>query len=345
MHDVDAFIAFQKGLALFEDAHGASAQMLVAALVPANAQFDKAVALEPGFALAHFQSADRYEHQMLGDTGTAAARLDARREALRRIGLALAASHDPQQRLFMQVDRQVLGKDWRGLPALIEAALAAPGCAAPNWLPQFAEVFGYGKAYLPLAMRVIACDPLDPSARLRYAEAANHAGLFDLALASVDRAEAANLGSGSQTFQAVRALAAKGRIDEARRRLATMEPAGEMYAMTQIALDGAAGATLPEIRARLTPISRKTSRFDIWSGVDMIAASIGGDRAEANRIAASYDARPGGGLLLALATGLCQCGAPFDVAAAPNFKARLAESGLHWPPTSSLKFPARQPRP
>ena len=46
--------------------------------------------------------------------------------------------------------RQVLSNDWRGLPALIEAALAAPGCAAPNWLPQFAEVFGYGKAYLPL---------------------------------------------------------------------------------------------------------------------------------------------------------------------------------------------------
>ena len=341
VRDVDAFIAFQKGLALFQKAHDASAETLLAALAPANAQFEKAVALEPGFALAHFMSADRYEHQMLGDTGTAAARLDARREALRRIGLALAASHDPQQRLFMQVDRKVLSDDWRGLQALIESALAAPGCASPNWLPQFAEVFGYGKAYLPLAARVIACDPLNPGARLRYAGAANHAGLFDLALASVDRAEADNVGSGAQTLQAVRALAAKGRIDEARARLETMETVGEMYATTQIALDGAAGATLPEIRAHLAPISRKTSRFDIWSNVDMMAASIGGDRAEANRWAANYDARPGGALRLALATGLCQCGAPFDLEATPNFKARLAESGLPWPPTSSLKFPAR----
>ena len=333
VHDVDAFIAFQKGVAFFEKAHDGSAHT-VAALAPANEQFDRAVALEPGFALAHFESADRYEHQMLGDSSSPDERMAARREALRRIGLALAASHDLQQRLFMQLDRKVLSDDWSGLPALIESALAAPGCASPNWLPQFAEVFGYAKAYLPLGARVVACDPLNASARLRYAEAANHAGLFALALASVDRADADNVGSSSQTLQAVRALAALGRISQARARLGTVEPAGELYAITQVALDRAAGTGLPETQARLGKIPRASSRFDIWSTVDLVAAALCGDRQQANRIAASYDARPGGSLVLALGTGLCQCGAPFDLAVTPNFRARLAESRLPWPPAT-----------
>jgi hypothetical protein len=46
--------------------------------------------------------------------------------------------------------------------------------------------------------------------------------------------------------------------------------------------------------------------------------------AEANRLAAVVDAGPAGPMLLAIHTGNCLCGAPFDLEATPNFKARLA---------------------
>jgi hypothetical protein len=50
---------------------------------------------------------------------------------------------------------------------------------------------------------------------------------------------------------------------------------------------------------------------------------------------------PAGGLLLAVLVTQCQCGAPFDLDATPNFKARLAESGLRRRPPTTLQFPPR----
>ena len=50
---------------------------------------------------------------------------------------------------------------------------------------------------------------------------------------------------------------------------------------------------------------------------------------------------PPAALLLAVLATECQCGAPFDLDATPNFKARLAESGLHWPPPQTITYPPR----
>ena len=73
--------------------------------------------------------------------------------------------------------------------------------------------------------------------------------------------------------------------------------------------------------------------------VELVEAALYGDRAAANRYATLLDARPAGGLLLAIAVTYCGCGAPFDLEATPNFKARLAESGLSWPPPVAIRYP------
>ena len=52
------------------------------------------------------------------------------------------------------------------------------------------------------------------------------------------------------------------------------------------------------------------------------------------------DAQPAGPFLLAVLGADCLCGAPFDLDVTPNFKARLAESGLPWPPRAAIRFPA-----
>ena len=100
------------------------------------------------------------------------------------------------------------------------------------------------------------------------------------------------------------------------------------------------GENAAQLRARLQSIDRSQSIYQFWGDADAVAAAVLGDRAEANRRAAIVDAQPAGPFLLAVLGADCLCGAPFDLDATPNFKARLAESGLRWPPPPAIRYPA-----
>ena len=153
--NVDAFIDYQKGLKLYADAHNlARSRSVIDGLRAANKEFDNAIALEPGFSQAYFAAADLYDHIILADNRSDAERRDAQRQVLHYLELAAANSHDEQQRLLTLVDRQLVDEDWHGLAARIDAALRAPGCSAPDWLPVFACIFGYGDLIEDLGARV-----------------------------------------------------------------------------------------------------------------------------------------------------------------------------------------------
>ena len=104
----------------------------------------------------------------------------------------------------------------------------------------------------------------------------------------------------------------------------------------------ATGESAASIHAGLQGVDRSKSLYKMWQMNDVVEAALTGDRATANRLAAEIDAQPGGGLVLAVIASDSLCGAPFDLEATPNFKARLAESGLPWPPAQAMKFPAGQ---
>jgi hypothetical protein len=139
------------------------------------------------------------------------------------------------------------------------------------------------------------------------------------------------------------ALAMLGRIGEAQATLASMEPRGDGYYIGQLIVGRAAGEDPVKLRASLQDVDRKNSKLQMGDITDVVAAALSGNRAQANRHAATLDARPAGGLLLAIVVTECQCGAPFDLDATPHFKALLAESGLRWPPPQTIKYPARAP--
>ena len=63
-------------------------------------------------------------------------------------------------------------------------------------------------------------------------------------------------------------------------------------------------------------------------------------RATYFRWAATIDSRPAGPMRLAAVLSTCMCGPAFDLDATPNFKARMAESGLEWPPPTLFKVGA-----
>ena len=65
------------------------------------------------------------------------------------------------------------------------------------------------------------------------------------------------------------------------------------------------------------------------------------NREAANASAARIDARPGGPFMLAIGSEMCFCGAPFDLEATPNFRARMQESGFPWPPRKPIEYPLK----
>ena len=343
--NVDAFIAYQKGWKLYIDGHRDPELDLIDTLRLANVQFDKAIALEPDFSFAYFAEADYYEHTLMADGRSQAERLDAQKSALKTLELAAQYSPDAQQHDLALAERQMLSDDWRGLSDRIDAALRQPGCSAPNWMPVFASAFGYGDLIENLGARVNVCDPLNGvnfRTRIWVARTTGHAERA-LAIAAA-AAKASGKPDRDGSDQAI-ALTMLGRIPEAQKMLASMDPVGEGYYMARLIVGRAAGEDPASLHAQLLGVDRTHSKMKLWAIADAVEASLSGDRAEANRQAAALDARPAGGLLLAVLVTECQCGAPFDLDATPNFKARLAESGLHWPPPPTIVYPPRTGNP
>ena len=346
VENVDAFIAYQKGLKLYDDAHDPKrSHDVIEGLRLANVEFAKAIALEPGFAQAYFASADLYDHILLADDRPRAERLDAQHEAMRYYGLAAENSHDAQQRLLTLVERQLVSDDWHGLADRIDAALKHPGCRNPDWLPVFASAFGYTDRIEDLGRRTSACDPLNRINFNSRARAALAAGRGQQALDIVSAAEQARGGVPAHGLSRVQALLMMGRIDEAKVELASMDVMDESLYKAEVFVGAATGENAASLHARLQSVDRSKSIYKLWSNADAIEAALSGNRAEANRQAAAIDARPAGPFLLAVLTADCLCGAPFDLDATPNFKARLAESGLHWPPPQTITYPLRAGNP
>jgi TolB-like protein len=339
--NVDAFIAYQKGWKLYTDAHFQPGANLIDGLRQANVEFDKATSLDPDFSFAYYAEADRYEHTLMANGRSRAELLDAQRAALHTLERAAATSPDPQQRDLALAERQLLSDDWHGLADRIETALKQPGCSAPNWMPVFASAFGYGDLIENLGARVNVCDPLNGINYHTRESVALATGHPQRALDIWAKAETTLGGGPLPTPSQAIALTMLGRTAEAQATLDSMAPRGEGYYIAQLIVGEAAGADPAKLNARLQKVDRNSSEFQARDITDAVVTALSGDRAEADRHAAALDARPAGGLLLAIAVTECQCGAPFDLDATPHFKVLLGESGLRWPPPKTIEYPIR----
>ena len=70
-------------------------------------------------------------------------------------------------------------------------------------------------------------------------------------------------------------------------------------------------------------------------------AAVVGDRERANELAALIDARPGSPIVFGGVIFTCFCGAPFDLNVTSNYKARIEEAGVPWPPAKRIDYPTR----
>jgi hypothetical protein len=209
-------------------------------------------------------------------------------------------------------------------------------CRHGLWIDQTATVFGYGEAALAHDLRRESCDPLGGS-WTRTAITAVWVGRPADALGYADRIEALRGQDRDVMHARVLAYLALGRLQEAEALFAAgnLGAADATEAMSLLALQIPAAAGRAAEWERLRPsIERDPGRL-------LVGAAVFGDRATANRAAAEIDAITLGPTILLRIADRCGCGAPFDLAATPNFARLLREGDLPWSPPAPIKFPLK----
>jgi hypothetical protein len=83
------------------------------------------------------------------------------------------------------------------------------------------------------------------------------------------------------------------------------------------------------------------SRPDVDDRSSLMVAAMVGDHERANELAAGIDAYPGSTVVFSAIVANCFCGAPFDLEATPNYKARIEEAGFPWPPPKRIDYPTK----
>jgi hypothetical protein len=340
MHDVDAFIAYQKGQEAFLKAH--QGMSMSEALALANAHFDVALEAAPGLTTARLMKADLRGHilfEIIADlrdekyAGELAETLESLREEYR---LAVELSPAGNQRHILDLERTLFSDDWGTLPARIGKAMQSGGCAQVNWSNAFIAPFGWAGQLSSRFREAVTCNPFDTFASFHLALSLIWSGDPDAALRVIAEAESKGLSHPFLDDGRFWALLSTGRVDDP----ATRGP-------------GATGGNMPYDRQILrealagdAAIARQMAE-DYWAGPDtndfssLVVAAVIGDRARANESAARIDAYPGSVVVLSSAIFTCLCGAPFDLDATPNYQTRIDEAGLSWPPVTRIAYPTK----
>ena len=340
--DVEAFLSYTRGHELYERAHGD--EPTIPTLMRANREYEAAIARKPDFAQAHLEHSDLYGHVLMdelgsGDAGVASvtglAADDARHRLAEDLSAAVRHEKDPGGRIHVQAVQTLLSEDWTGLDERLDLALSS-GLACRQWLwaGAMAIAFGREEVYLKRASDRIRCNPLDVLFWNTVVQAEIQLGRPEAALATIERAKAV-LGTRPQLNELnVTALIALGRTDALRIEMASL-PA-EPVTLTHVKA-AAAGGDRDAARKVLAAFVATAPGYDRR----LAAIALVEGRDAANALAAKIDTAPLGAATLMRATSVCTCGAPFDIAVTPRFAQRVAEAKFPWPPRSPIAWPLK----
>lgn len=335
IRNVEAFVAYQRGLKLHQEAHGE--KPLLATLEEGNQLLDRATDLAPEFAAAYLAKADYFAHQLL-ETGVPLEQQETALVSIREVlRAAQEAARDPQRKAAIEIDRILFSDDWSDLPRALDEYLAEPGCESANWV-ELAVTLADPGLFVDHWRMQIECNPLFFHPYMALAN--THIQRRDL-----DAADAV-LQQGIETVGRHRFLIytqivvtlARGEAERALEqldRVADSMPDNEAATLRLAAL--ALLGRIEEARSYLAESQNGT----ISEGWSVTAMANFGEREAANAAAAALEAEPAGPLSLLRSAHECYCGAPFDLEATPNFRGRIQETGLQWPPPTILEFPSK----
>jgi hypothetical protein len=248
--------------------------------------------------------------------------------------LAWRVAPGGNQRDILNVERTLVSDDWTGLSDLIRVAMRPGNCPRIN-ITENIEALGFADELAAKLEESLACNPLDVDVIGRLARTLAIAGRPEEALELLDRTE--SLGVYDQIFfnRRFQAMLAAGRAND---------PEMQNFWSRR---DFKAWQVLHQVLQGNQAVAQQMAE-QYWAEPDtslslsLTLAALVGDRKKVNEWAARIDNSPGSalilvgsmrGCLIAAAFGrACQSDAPFDLDATPNFKARIEESGLPWPP-------------
>ena len=341
LRDVEAFTIYQKGLDVYNRAHGD--MDTITGLRQANAYFEQVMERVPDFGPVYAQHSDLFIH-MLNDAAVGRTNVGVTEEDLTNAYPSAIADYEaatrhartPQMRLMTELDLAFLSGNWRGLSGRVERVLAEPGCLGANWMPTIAALIGYAEQDRDRAKTRLACDPLRSLSWFNLARATLWAG---------DKVEALRLAregtlvapGGWLGMALMRTLVANGLYEEASREIDNSVQNVDL-AMALKALVIAHQGDKPGFAQVLKQYNDNPDFDPFW---DLIVYAWGGQRDAANRRAAAMDEHHFGSVLLWQQVHWCACGAPFDLEATPNFAARIKEGNVPWPPPSPMSFPLK----
>ena len=341
--NVEAFTEYQKGRELFNRAH--DSDNMVSGLRQANVHFERAIALAPEIPDAYNGINDLHSHILIDnaigildgniteqDVRNAPAAL------ARNFDLAVRYARNESKRISTQLDRAITLGNWSGLADLSAHAMANSGCMAPYWIQLTTTPWGMAREAYTVFRNATLCDPHSTSAWAQMARAqlwqGDYAGVEATAREARGKFEAEN---GMLLSALVLALVKSGRVEEAHQVNNSLAGRESQRIINRLAIAASQGGA--ERAAELQQSYLATIGPD--DSVSLTMEAMRGNRNEANRLARLIDSRPAGYLALLMTILRCSCGAPFDLEAAPDFAARLAVSGLQWPPPESVKFPLK----
>jgi adenylate cyclase len=338
--DPEAFIAFQKGVELADQAHETGD--IAAGLARANIYFEQATRLAPNFSDAYTWHADYYTHLLMqaavGQQSPTVTEADiaAAPAALEKdLGNALRTAADEGRRRNLEFDRALVLGQWRGLLALADRALSEPGCTTAQWL-DFVSAFGRARQLAEDMGRELECDPLVSPDWRHQVEATVWMGEPGLAV-ELGLKGMGIVSSEGLVASTIDAMIAAGRLDEAQALADRQLRAEDRVLMATLSLAAARG----DRALGQSLLADHNVQLGALTGTELSAPARLGEREQVNRLASQLDGRPLGYVVLLQAIDECYCGAPFDLKATPNFAAKLEEAGMQWPPPSPIKFPLK----
>lgn len=341
LRDVEAFIAFQKGLELAEQAH-IGRETIAEGLVGANVFFEDVLARVPDFSAAWSAHSDLYMHQVLDDMdhhAEAGAKVDITAvfdQGKADIEKAIRFARTPGERASLEVDLAYLTGNWRGMTDRLEKLIGHNDCVAGLWFEAVSLPFGYAELLTPKLEALVACDPLTVSNWQHQARARMWAGDPD-GVIEITRRGLESIDNDSLVAQLALGLVLKGESQQAQYEMDTRIKSSENVRVHLIMVAAALGQhSKAEALIDTYVGSADESRFNTLAMYAWM-----GNLEAANQLAAELDQHPFGHIALAITILHCACGEPWSMASTPNFAAKVAESGLKWPPLSPLAFPLK----
>lgn len=339
LKDPEAFVAYQKAQELYNLAHGAGILSLTH-LAKANELLDTTLALAPNLSHAHRIYTDLYAHTLTD----AASGEDISAEDQQRAYESMVASYDAAiatavgvgQRLTTAYDKALLTGQWKELAPILDEVLLQNECVDLGWLDPMTVPFGRAEQFRDFALRFAECDPLSYSGWRSAINASIWMGDTEgaIKIAETGREKVDHV---SLTNTLVNALVQAGRFDEAESLVVRDVTNASTRSQLRIVIAAAQG----DRQSSESRLQEYVVADDVDVDTLIPTAAIVGDRELANRLAAEFDARPYGYLLLMLTAYDCKCGAPFDLDVAPNFALLIKDAGVEWPPASPIKWPLK----